>query len=1751
MIDQKQEATRAESLRLQVGVWTICLFLLTLMPVRSLHKPGPNLSPCGQIPSDACARTQKCILNLDCRAAHLTKDTIERCFFVHSSYPARRDGPGAVCVPFSFMPNSAKRTKACTCSAPRFCSRTSLASLPGTCTSCWQCCLFPKVYGTTACDSRCRCAASQPCSMSGDCGPGEFCAVLLSRSELPVCQPCHLCRNNSQALQGSCADSCSSGALDDNGVPQGAEAHFMFAAFDIANHAVARMGMTTVASTESDALTIFVSEDSLRVWLDKQPQETNSPRKGCGIPCHKADQTPGLSHYGCPAGQRCSPRSWVSLPGDVITLGGTSLLKVSNALWWDWDWKGCPLTHVMNRVHAAARSCIYTTLYMHKQAARCVPCEPGTYCPEGTFVEEQDDFNFMASLVCPKGYYCPTPAEKYECPAGYFCPERSTANITCDYMLMLGPQVGNVFVPAYKSFAMDTATQATSDRRPLKGNYCPNRSTAPSQSCSPGYYCPDPSLEILCPPGHYCRAESIQPTSCPPLTLCAAGSNAPRIWPAAVAVFCGLAFSVYVAGVMTTKLNALKAPRSHADYNADQDKRAAAARTLRRFIARFHNGQVTTRRRQVAWRVEPHRLEMKELGWVGPGRPGKPAVLQCVTGCFEPGNMSAILGPSGCGKSSLLALLAGRGWPLSSGEVLVNGKLVTKPKELRHVTGLVPQDDILSADLTVQEIFDFSAALRLPKPSSFAASHSGKHLDGSTVGAAGNENVAGALSCFISNAESIKPQCSAGGASGGEVAAKVMGGNGNGSKYSRGFLAKRERKKLVEEVLLMLDLSVLRNQRVGSVADKSLSGGQRKRVNIGVELVARPPVLLLDEPTSGLPHQDAACSSDVLMSLSDLVEERGFNVIMVVHQPRRTVYELFNTIMVLDRQGRSVYNGKPDEARSYFLRLGYTSIPENENVADTILDIIMGKYYSPEVSSGKLPIKEPPVSPVVDKPAADYASNVSSPTEKGAPAGSRTTSNRTVASRANSQGTPDLSEGLVSIVTHEFDRILGEGAAKRGDSLNREGLLKLFKRLGQKGREVEAFVQGLLEEADGMRARGSSAMDYAPKPQAPQTPQNQTPLGASSSSKALICLASAGPPGVSRQELLAALQKVLNDELKVGGLRSPPPSRGKHPSFGRKDTARRDGLMSQSLQGLFCKKPAPANVAQVMPAEATCESGAAAVHQTNFSSNGATAGVPPTCPQQLNLSLQLATIQRAPEGNGLHSARSQEPGSPEPQAAEFTTNARQPIRSPPQLELPEDCEQPSAEVSRPSPFCLAQHQRTVLEDGDGKAAFDNPPASIDHSGLQLRKAGSSAVVLSGPIDIVQQVAVRGLPSRLSQVATFSRRAMLQSSRAYWPSSMFEVALLLTAAAAVGANQGRYWGATDVPGNLVMSLLCLAVLAVVQHLRTFSSNRLVVHRERSAGLSITAYFTARCLVDVPWIVVAPIYFSLPYYVLTVPRASYLCYYALSVAVWWWASGLSYLVTATPFLPKTAAPTAAVLLTLIAGALLNGVSAPTLAQSRGNTVTEIVLGFSFSRWAVEALSILELDKYLDSHGNVILAMYAQKGFCRVDMALKDENGSSTLDTALMALINKQSPSSFVRHYCHDDWRSALSILFCLGLGLRIVACTVLAYDKKILEWWGNMWLCLSRSGVSCSKEAADSSAHGDDDDEAEEDGEGGEKEARQLEWPGVPSTVAAVNSSNFPGALAAQAPRGAARIWCPNMDLTALSFETSIEPPIKHC
>jgi ABC-type multidrug transport system ATPase subunit len=155
--------------------------------------------------------------------------------------------------------------------------------------------------------------------------------------------------------------------------------------------------------------------------------------------------------------------------------------------------------------------------------------------------------------------------------------------------------------------------------------------------------------------------------------------------------------------------------------------------------------------------------------------------------------------------------------------------------------------------------------------------------------------------------------------------------------------------EVVNNTLAELDLEEIRDLKVGNSLNKVISGGQRKRLNISLELIREPTILFVDEPTSGLSSVD----SEIVMNLLKEQTDRGKLVIINIHQPGSDLYKMFDKIMIIDKGGYQIFYGNPSEAIVYFkTRASYANAHEDQCItcgnvnSDQLLQIIEAKVIN-------------------------------------------------------------------------------------------------------------------------------------------------------------------------------------------------------------------------------------------------------------------------------------------------------------------------------------------------------------------------------------------------------------------------------------------------------------------------------------------------------------------------------------------------------------------------------------------------------------------------------------------------------------------------------------------------------------------------------------------------------------------------------------------------------------------------------------
>lgn len=156
-----------------------------------------------------------------------------------------------------------------------------------------------------------------------------------------------------------------------------------------------------------------------------------------------------------------------------------------------------------------------------------------------------------------------------------------------------------------------------------------------------------------------------------------------------------------------------------------------------------------------------------------------------------------------------------------------------------------------------------------------------------------------------------------------------------------------EKNERINTIIKELGLDKVADSKVGTQFTRGISGGERKRTSIGMELITDPSILFLDEPTTGL---DSSTANAVLLLLKRM-SKQGRTIIFSIHQPRYSIFKLFDSLTLL-ASGKLMFHGPAQKALEYFASAGYHCEPYN-NPADFFLDIINGDSSAVMLNRGE------------------------------------------------------------------------------------------------------------------------------------------------------------------------------------------------------------------------------------------------------------------------------------------------------------------------------------------------------------------------------------------------------------------------------------------------------------------------------------------------------------------------------------------------------------------------------------------------------------------------------------------------------------------------------------------------------------------------------------------------------------------------------------------------------------------------------
>lgn len=599
-------------------------------------------------------------------------------------------------------------------------------------------------------------------------------------------------------------------------------------------------------------------------------------------------------------------------------------------------------------------------------------CEPGWACSLDHPTEQadlQNSKNFQErtsdcmpcceGFFCPKGLTCMIP-----CPLGSYCP-LATLNMTsglCDPYTYQPP-------PGKPEHTCGGA------------NVWADHSRSDEVFCPAGYYCPTTTSKLRCDSGHYCRMGSTSKNPCFKLTSCKA--NSANLHAFGIMVICGVVIILIIIyncsdQILTTREKRQAKSREAAVKKAKANQRWKVARSA----AKKHVTEIsqTLSGKKNKNDGETHRMldrgYSSEVDSSSSPASSSSAVQQPSFEIEDDAAAGSNKGPSG---------KRGKGQRIKNSQSQI----------LKYAYNQIEKEkamELENSDLTFSGIVNMATYSEMKMRTLLELSFQDLTLTLKSNG----KNL---LRCVTGTMKPGRITAVMGPSGAGKtsllnaLAGKAVGCNLSGlllingkqlsiHSYKKiiGFVpqddivhgnltveeniwfharcrlpagqSKAEKVLVVERVIDSLGLQGVRSSLVGTVEKRGISGGQRKRVNVGLEMAMEPSVLFLDEPTSGL---DSASSQLLLKALKHEALE-GVNICMVVHQPSYTLFKTFNDLVLLAKGGLTVYHGPVENVEEYFSGLGII-VPERINPPDYYIDVLEGivTNLNSDVSIKELP----------------------------------------------------------------------------------------------------------------------------------------------------------------------------------------------------------------------------------------------------------------------------------------------------------------------------------------------------------------------------------------------------------------------------------------------------------------------------------------------------------------------------------------------------------------------------------------------------------------------------------------------------------------------------------------------------------------------------------------------------------------------------------------------------------------------------
>lgn len=781
----------------------------------------------------------------------------------------------------------------------------------------------------------------------------------------------------------------------------------------------------------------------------------------------------------------------------------------------------------------------------------------------------------------------------------------------------------------------------------------------------------------------------------------------------------------------------------------------------------------------------------------------------------------------------------------------------------------------------------------------------------------------------------------------------------------------KEQMALVDDVVNVLQLRHVQHNVIGTAERRGISGGQRKRVNIGTELVAKPSIMYMDEPTSGL---DATAAADILGALKRMAG-LGMNIITVIHQPRFSIFSLFDDVMLLCKGGRLAYLGPSNLAIPYLESLGF-ALPPNENPADFAMDVLSGcvpRNDHPEFQPEDLvPMWIDQGNRWVQEQRTWFPSTLS-----------RLNAPNKTANIVQEAVDPEQ----LRLLESEFDEADTDGDG----SIDAAGLRSLLQGLGLEptSADVNIIVSELALPGTGLISK-ESFLQYVrfggrpPTIDAPKPPNGGSKRRVDSLYRVY---------SIEQYSLGNALAEMAAAHLPAALKADPPPT--------LKEMAA--AVVQQESEAMDARGAMDTrSMAQIVRRNTTLTKVSAAIPIPEGEEDAPTEG-------DIDGDIDL-------DGEAEPEVETDADGE-----AQTTLRTLSSLGSVTSLHLPGGGDAGSLasapSLTRP---CVDLSSFTTTRTGGQHKNGRESYSSRDSRDLQVNHGFWSRALCCLGLDGYSG-RLRITPGVFGQLYVLISRAGIKWAR-NWAVKFTDLLLFIVAAAACGAIHGTGWGISDIQGHEALVMLTLGVLSAATSLSVFGKDRLVFSRERSSGIGVLPYFLANTALNLIDIAIYPLVFLSIYQSMTVPVVPFYLHYLIGFLVVWWTSSAGCLVSVLVGQPANAL-VAAVAVVMITGGFINGVS-PSY-RDMGTTTKDLSV-LSYNRWAVEAVVIASFKQYPSYIWPLSKALINTMGYCGLDNSQVPPLSSSSLKGNYVIASNAPA--------WNDPWQQQGELL----LSLRIFFC-----------------------------------------------------------------------------------------------------------------